>query len=106
QPADEFTADPMLVEKGRGLFVSLGCASCHSMKIDGKNLESNRTAKAWKDLSQPAGCLADLPPAGVPQFHLTTEQRAALAVVLGKNAPAEQPADVIHRTLITFNCYA
>jgi mono/diheme cytochrome c family protein len=106
EEAKGFVVDTALAEKGRGLFASLGCASCHEMKLDGRKLGSTRTAKAWNELSSVGGCLAEPPVAGLPQYRLTAGQRTALAAVLGKAAAPEQPAELVHRTLVTFNCYA
>jgi mono/diheme cytochrome c family protein len=102
----QFVVDDALAEKGRQLFASVGCASCHTMKVDGQHLASTREAKPWQELSQPQGCLAETLPAGLPQFGLTAGQRQSLAAVLGQPAPAESPAELVHRTLVTFNCYA
>lgn len=108
-PPDEpkgFVVNPSLVERGRVLFGALNCASCHQLTIDGQKVESQRTAKPWSELSQPVGCLAELPAPELPQYRLNAGQRMALAAVLGKAAAPEPPAGLVHRTLVTFNCYA
>ena len=45
------------------------------------------------------------PPNGVPNYHLSQTQRTELAAAL-TTPPAETAAQTIHRTLLTFNCYA
>ncbi len=99
--------DAPLAERGRELFQSIGCASCHSFKHDGKALVSTKTAKPWNELTgKTGGCLAETPPASAPRYGLSGAQQVALAAVVG-TAPADRTvADTIHSTLVTFNCYA
>ena len=53
----DFPIQPTLVEKGRGLFASLGCASCHQLHEGNKAITSGLTAPPSSN-SAPAG----LPP--------------------------------------------
>jgi cytochrome c553/mono/diheme cytochrome c family protein len=100
-----FTIDAKLAEQGRSLFATVGCASCHSMKIDGKPIPSELQAKPLSDLVANSGCLADSVPRKAPRYGLTSTQRAALA--LGIKAQAvEATTESVHRTLATLNCYA
>lgn len=101
-----WSVDPEKAARGRQLFASLGCAACHSLRIDGKPLAPGSKAKPWKELTQPGGCLAEPPAAGVPRYGLSGPQRGALASVLGMGPMEAPPADVVHRTMVTLNCYA
>ncbi len=102
-----FQVDATLANKGRELFESVGCAACHTMKHDGKTLAATKTAKPWSELSSKAGgCLAEAPPAMVPQYRFSEQQRSALAAVIGTTASPRTPAEVVHHTLVAFNCYA
>lgn len=98
--------NPDLVEKGRGLFASLGCASCHDLKLDQQRLASTRTARPLADLSLEAGCLAENVSGRVPQFDLSAAQRASLVATLKGRSADETRAEGLHRTLASLNCYA
>ena len=100
-----FTIDARLVEQGRALFSTVGCASCHSMTIDGKAIASELKAKPLSDLVANSGCLAEKIPGKVPKYGLTTSQRSALALGI-KTQAVETTSDTVHRTLATLNCYA
>jgi cytochrome c553 len=113
---DEFPIDPGLARKGRDSFVSLGCAACHSLRLDGKMLESSVTAPPMAKLRPEGGCLAEMPTAGLPRYWLSKAQRWALAAALkelaqsDKSSPARSDElsarEQLARTLTTFNCYA
>jgi mono/diheme cytochrome c family protein len=111
KPADlalavpRFVPDPAKVDKGRGLFVSIGCASCHQLKEGDKAIEPGALAKPLAELKSDAGCLAAEPGKEVPDYDLSPRQRAAIAAAL--KAPASKPDDkeAISRTLVAFNCY-
>jgi cytochrome c2 len=98
---------PELAEKGKALFTSVGCASCHTLKANNKPLASTLEAAPLNKLKAEGGCLAATPAKGLPVFGLSTTQRTALAAAI-KNPPtvSKEPADVIARTMTTFNCYA
>jgi len=119
-----FVADPALVETGRKLFASIGCASCHQMKHKGQPSKPSTPSTPIKPTGKPAGrlgalktargCLsADLvrtPLAGIPDYRLSGPQRRALALAL--KAPAldfagdAQIAFRIRGTTEAFNCLA
>lgn len=101
-----FTVDPELANKGRQWFASLGCASCHTLRREGQKVASTLTAKAWRELKEPGGCLSEKPASTVPRYGLSARQRRALASILGSSFPSAQPADVVHHTLLSLNCYA
>jgi mono/diheme cytochrome c family protein len=105
---EHLTAQPELAEKGRKLFASLGCASCHQVTLGGKAMESGLTAAPLVKLRPEGGCLAGAPSKGLPWYALSSAQRTALAAALKAPMPQERPGpkEVIARTLTTFNCYA
>ncbi|MBS0203578.1 MAG: cytochrome c1 [Planctomycetes bacterium] len=100
-----FSIDPSLVAKGRGLFGALGCASCHQLKQDGKPIASELKAKTLAELNGAIGCLAENVAGKSPRFGLSPKQRASLTAALKGNAE-EAPAEKLHRTLASLNCYA
>jgi mono/diheme cytochrome c family protein len=100
-----FSIDQSLVEKGRGLFASLGCAACHQMKDGDKAIVSELKTKLLGELNASAGCLAENVRGKAPRFGLSAKQRASLAAVL-KAGTEESPAESVHRTLASLNCYA
>jgi mono/diheme cytochrome c family protein len=105
---DALTIEPELVARGRGLFATLGCASCHSLTKDGKKMEPSLVAPPLEKLHAEAGCLAAKPKSGVPWYALAAEQRSALVAALKPPAPNNAPSakEIISRTLAAFNCYA
>ncbi len=134
KPAKEegaFEFDPMLVEKGRTLFTTLGCANCHQLKHNGEALKSLVSAPALKQLKAGQGCLAEnaatpvvaktnkgsaadlldaatKSSATIPQFDLNPTQRVALTAALSAPAPtaALTPKELIGQSMTAFNCYS
>lgn len=115
EAAASMELQPDLVERGRRRFVELGCAACHRVEENGKPLESTLEAKPLSQLaSAPAeGCLAQSPPAGVPDYGLNDEQRAALAAALRRlprtatpSLSTQSPADRAQRWMMALNCFA
>jgi mono/diheme cytochrome c family protein len=104
---DTLEIQPALVEKGRILFASTGCANCHNMAVNQKRIASTLNALDLSQLRGEGGCLSASPTAGLPRFALNAAQRNALAVAVKSPAHlSKAPQDVIARTLTTFNCYA
>jgi cytochrome c2 len=103
-----FEPDPDLAAKGRELFGTLGCASCHPFRGYGPPITSEIQAKALTDLAGQGGCLAESTPRGLPAYRLNERQRTALAAAIPslKTAREATPADTVHDTLVAFNCYA
>lgn len=103
-----FVIDPSQVEKGRKLFATLGCASCHSLKEDDKQLASELKAKSLSKLAATGGCMSEVGQRGLPFFRLTPLQRSAAgaAITALSNAAEPTPAETIAHTLLSFNCYA
>jgi mono/diheme cytochrome c family protein len=97
---------PGLVEKGKALFASIGCANCHQLTAGQKPVASTLLAPALAIL-KPGGCLDGKPGKGLPDFGLSTAQIAALQAALkAPKAESQEPAAVIARTMTTLNCYA
>lgn len=109
EPQTGFRLDESLAAKGRELFTTLGCASCHELKRDGKRLASKSPAKPLMELNLAAGCLSNPTSGRIPNFHLNDTQQTALAAALKSpetwTAQQDQKA-AIQRTLTAFNCYA
>ncbi|HWG46567.1 MAG TPA: c-type cytochrome [Gemmataceae bacterium] len=105
---DDFAIQPELATKGRELFTSIGCASCHQLSIDKKSLASSLKASPLAKLASEGGCLAQEPAKGLPRYALSAAQRGALAAAIKTPTPAARPSheDVIARTMTTLNCYA
>ncbi len=104
---DFLDVQPALVAKGRALFASAGCASCHQLNEGGKTFTSTLTAAPLNQLKGAGGCLSAAPAKGSPWYALSGGQRTALAAALKKPPQqSKEPAAVIARTMTTFNCYA
>jgi mono/diheme cytochrome c family protein len=102
---DELDVKPELVAKGKAVFVSAGCISCHEMKSAGSATTHGVVPTPFTRLKPEGGCLRGA--AGVPQYNLSLAQQAALAAAIKSHAPPSQaPAEVVKRTMETFNCYA
>lgn len=96
------TIDPTKAARGKELFQTLGCASCHT--IGGATTPPAATPLADKSLSD-TGCLSTAPVANLPWFDLNDAQRAAL-LTIPVDAPVPTEADTINHTLLALNCYA
>jgi mono/diheme cytochrome c family protein len=107
EQADEFSIQPELAAKGRVLFASVGCASCHQLNNGGKAIASIQKAPALNKLRGTGGCLAAEPAKGLPWYSLNTVQRGALTAALKSPATAKPVAEeIIVQTMTTLNCYA
>jgi mono/diheme cytochrome c family protein len=104
---DDFALKPDLVAKGRELFASIGCASCHQLTNGGKAIVSARKAPALNQLGGTGGCLAAEPVKGLPCYSLNAAQRGALAAAI-KSPTRSKPIaeEIITQTMTTLNCYA
>ncbi len=103
---DSLTINPELVQKGKALFTSVGCANCHQLQVDKKPLVSTFTASPLAKL-KPGGCMSDTPGKGVPIYNLSAKQKAALEAALKAPTPeSQEPAALIARTMTALNCYA
>jgi mono/diheme cytochrome c family protein len=105
--SDEFVFDASLVDRGRELFTSLGCAACHG-RVGTAQQEPAYTAKALGDCDSTKGCLTATPVRPSPDFGLTTIQRDALTAAIAAPPPSAPPTvqERIVATMTAFNCYA
>jgi mono/diheme cytochrome c family protein len=105
---DTFALQPELATKGRELFTSLGCASCHQLSSEKKQLASTLKASPLDKLHTEGGCLAQQPAKGLPWYSLSVTQRGALAAAIKSPAPSARPTpeEIVTRTMTTLNCYA
>lgn len=104
-----FVLDESLAKQGKQLFTSIGCASCHNLKIDNQKIQSTASARKLSELSNlTAGCLSDKPNKGVPHYRLSNAQRSKLkaAITNLQKSPNDSAEASIRRTMAQFNCYA
>jgi cytochrome c2 len=108
---EPFVVDNKQAKKGRELFATLGCASCHNLKDAKANIVSKLQAPPLAKLQPGRGCLADAKETlanarGSARYALNPAQRTALAEAL--KAPAKTPTakEAIQQTFTVFNCYA
>lgn len=100
---DFFETKPELIEKGKALFASEGCANCHQAK----EIQSVLKAPPLAKLKGAGGCLADAPVKGAPWYGLSANQKTALAAALkAPLAATTQPRELIAKTMLALNCYA
>jgi mono/diheme cytochrome c family protein len=104
---DSLTIDPKLAAKGKELFSSAGCASCHHLFVEKKPIPSTLATKRLADVKPTGGCLSESLAKGLPKYDLSAEQRKSLAAALATpQAAPREPSAVIAQTMLTFNCYA
>lgn len=103
----KFELNDELIAKGRTLFATIGCASCHSLKEENKPIASQLKAKPLAKL-EGTGCLAAEPKRGLPSYRLTDRQQLAATTAIASLRSAKEPAatETIASTLLAFNCYA
>lgn len=101
-----FVVDQSKVAKGRELFTTIGCASCHQLN-EVKPLPAS-PAPPLAGLKSGQGCLGAKPQKHVPSFALNAKQRDSLAAALRDVTPenALEPVARITHTMTSFNCYA
>ncbi len=107
----QFRRDASLVERGRELFVSVGCNRCHAVGAEPAGIATN-LAPNWEACRADRGCLAADLPRGLPDYDLTDLQRRSIGESLRQplspvgEAVAEEATAAIHRQLLSLNCYA
>lgn len=106
-PEDAFTVDPAKAAKGREYFASLGCASCHELKLSGQRIASSLVAPPLASLKGAGGCL-ESPSSKTPVYGLSARQRQSLAAAIGaaKSPKPLSETEVVTRHLIRLNCCA
>ena len=95
--------DEALLAVGRSKWVSLGCANCHEPAV------ATLKAKPLDGLDPVAGCLADVVPAGAPQYGFDDAQRSMLRTLVVNHAALAQPLQpkqaIVH-AMDRMNCVA
>ena len=105
QSEDSFVVDKELARRGKLIFTSAGCASCHEMQVSGQRMASTQRAPDLGDLKT-GGCLAEAPDNRRPHFSLNVQQRKALTAALAAPIPNADPKATIQTAMTTMNCYA
>jgi mono/diheme cytochrome c family protein len=101
---DRLEVQPELVRRGKEVFVSSGCAQCHSLTVQGETLASKLQLPSLDRLDPTKGCLGDRPFA---RYSLSEQQRQAVVSALKSlQAVAMTSAERVQRTLLIFNCVA
>ena len=96
--------DPSKITKGRELFSSLGCASCHEMKVDDQRIASSLKSPVATGVG---GCLSKTSTGKAPYFGLSDRQHQAIVAALGStDALGVDPKSAVAWTMKTMNCYA
>ena len=96
----ELKPNPAKVQAGKLVFRSLNCTSCHKLPNQKSQLKL-----PMAELTAGKGCLAEKPD-GVPNFHLSAAQRAAIGKALaGIDKPLTDRLQVQH-TMTAMNCIA
>jgi cytochrome c2 len=97
-----------LAALGKEYFTTVGCASCHSLKIDGQAIVSTKTAPPLASLQGTGGCFDDRTTRS-PRYALSARQKETLAAAIAAAktpAAAMLPSELVARTLVRFNCTA
>lgn len=100
--------EPTLVDRGRVRFGALGCVRCH--ELEGV-VDAAPRPGSLHELAARAerGCLADDPPANVPQYAFDARARAELRAALPKIGDPRSASDDARRIdvlLVDSNCFA
>lgn len=106
RPEPGFRVDPKLAARGRELFASVGCASCHQLRENGRPIASKLTARPLSALKFGRGCTAVAPTSDAPHFELTPRQTSDMALAVRNGGGMRKDAAVIRQTMTAMNCYA
>jgi cytochrome c1 len=108
-PASERKAlkiKPQGVEKGRELFLSMGCSNCH--ESDKKSAVS--VSRDLTSLDTAKGCLSSKQKTGTPRFDLNDLQKRALKLAIAAIQKGEAPQltaqQKVDWQMTRLNCYA
>jgi mono/diheme cytochrome c family protein len=105
--------DEQLAAKGKQIFLSAGCASCHQLSeprasaTGEKALVSTVKGKPLTVLKPDGGCLTEQS-GRTPFYALNATQKKAIAAALTaikKPLPQLAANDQVHHSLVRFNCY-
>ena len=106
----KLSLDASLVAKGKTLFATTGCASCHQLGGKHAAVASKIAAPNLDGLKAAAGCVSGKAAAGRPSYHLSPQQTASLAKTIGsfKRGLAKTPSakQAITHDFAALNCYA
>ncbi|MEZ6042451.1 MAG: c-type cytochrome [Planctomycetaceae bacterium] len=101
--------DSSLIEEGRQLFASLGCAACHQHGQGDQKIQWTKTAPTFQNIRSTQGCLSPSAGSNVPVFALTEQQRSDIvsAIEADQNKTTETATreQAITRIMTTLNCY-
>ena len=97
-----FDVAEALAAKGKQLFGSLGCASCHDA---GQEITSQLKAPALASLDGTKGCLADSLENGA-RYDLSDNQKAALRKLASEGPAKLTKKRRVQHTMLQFNCVA
>jgi len=106
--AGSFEIKPELAAKGKELFATLGCASCHTLKQDGQAIASKLKAAPFAELKGTGGCLNNAAEK-TPVYNLNARQQQSLSAALAavkQPAKAITPQELVAREMVRFNCVA
>ena len=107
--ASRFRPDSNAVERGKGLFQSAGCASCHNFQ---ETKASELQIPSLLNVQFGRGCLADSVSRPAVDFHLSPRQKSAIETAIQLRQEIESLAtvitdqDLVHLTMAGLNCYA
>ena len=105
--SEKFAFDAVKSARGKELFSSLGCASCHN--LGEPSVGAVAAAKPLLELNPAKGCLADQPPKNAARFALSQTQLKSLRDTLKNTQALTQPLAAKAQaayTLTRLNCVA
>jgi mono/diheme cytochrome c family protein len=112
EPSD-FAADPELIARGKDLFESRRCVSCHAVAGEFMAGAEGRAKPMMElDVTAASSCLSIRPqPGGIPYYRLDLIQRKAITLALeriqsGEAAEPLGPVAAADRLMTGLGCYA
>jgi cytochrome c2 len=104
---EKLVFDPAKAARGKNLFATLGCASCH--QVGNEKFDAPSSAKALASLGPDGGCLDSTLKMGMAKYSLSDAQKGALKQVLAKPGDLTAPRPIkeqVAHTLAALNCFA
>ena len=95
--------DQSLVDEGKRLFETLGCANCHSAKGVNPKLEAKSLSEI--DFNSQATCFSKAAP-GRPFYPLDQFQTTSIKSALAEQSSKATPASQLQLRLLKLNCFA
>lgn len=102
----DFALNKDKAAKGRELFVSMNCASCH--QVDAPGTKSAKSLAAL-DVKRADGCLSEKPARGLPKFNASAADREAMRAALAKTKDWDKPLpndQHVEKSVVQMNCVA